>query len=108
MIAAAKADGHIDAGERQRIMQAMDRAGLGSEEASFIRNEIEAPLDAGEIAKLADTPEMAAEIYTASLLAIDVNQPAERAYLDDLARKLELPADLVQHLEATVAGATVS
>ncbi|MEO1199389.1 MAG: tellurite resistance TerB family protein [Pseudomonadota bacterium] len=105
MIAAAKADGHIDAAERQRIMQGMDRAGLGAEEAAFIRQEIEAPLDAGAIASLGTTPELAAEIYTASLLAIDVDQPAERAYLDDLARKLGLPADLIAHLEATVAGA---
>ena len=102
MIGAAKADGHIDAAERQKITQAMDRAGIGPEASDFIRREIEAPLDASAIAADVSSPEIAAEVYIASLMTIEPDQPSERAYLDDLARKLGLDTQLVAHLEATV------
>ena len=41
---------------------------------------------------------MAAEIYTASLLTIDVDTGAERAYLAMLAACLELPESLVDSI----------
>ena len=50
--------------------------------------------------------EEAAEIYAASLLAIDVDNPAERGYLGMLAARLNLDEKLVEHLHATVEGAT--
>jgi uncharacterized membrane protein YebE (DUF533 family) len=59
------------------------------------------------VASAARTPEEAAEIYTVSLLAIDLDHPAERAYLAQLATKLRLEDGLVAHLHATVEGATV-
>ena len=102
MIGAAKADGHIDAAERHKITQAMDRAGIGPEASDFIRREIEAPLDASAIAADVSSPEIAAEVYIASLMTIEPDQPSERAYLDDLAQKLGLDKQLVAHLEATV------
>ncbi len=37
--------------------------------------------------------ETAIEVYTASVLAIDADHPAERAYLDYLAARLDLPAE---------------
>src|SRR5690606_2248599 len=40
MIAAAKADGHIDQTERARIFDKMEEAGLGAEERAFIDNEL--------------------------------------------------------------------
>ena len=51
-------------------------------------------------------PEQAAEIYLASRLAIDPDHPAEHAYLDALASRLSLPAELVAHLESQAAQAT--
>ncbi len=41
------------------------------------------------------SPEVAAEIYTASLLAVQVDSPGERAYLAMLAARLRLPDELV-------------
>jgi len=57
-------------------------------------------------ARGARSPEQAAEIYTASLLAIDVDNAAERGYLAMLAQRLKLDDALVEHLHATVEGAT--
>ena len=47
--------------------------------------------------------ERAAEIYAASLMAIDPSKPAERGYLAMLAARLKLETGLVEHLHAKAA-----
>lgn len=106
MIAAAKSDGHIDATEQASIFGQMDKLNLSSEEKAFVLDELRKPLDVDAVASAARTPEQAAEIYVASLLAIDVDNPAERGYLAMLAARLNLDPKLVDHLHATVEGAT--
>ena len=106
MISAAKADGHIDAEEQANIVAQMDRLDLDAEDKAFVMDELRAPLDVDAVAKAARTPEEAAEIYTASLLAVDVDNAAERGYLALLAARLKLDDKLVEHLHATVEGAT--
>ena len=54
----------------------------------------------GLITSAVATPEQGAEVYLASRLAIDPDVPAERAYLDALAGRLKLPAELRAHLDA--------
>jgi uncharacterized membrane protein YebE (DUF533 family) len=109
MIAAAKADGHIDAAEQASIFAQMDKMqrenNLGAEDKIFVMDELRAPLDVDAVARAARTPEEAAELYTVSLLAIDVDNPSERAYLALLAARLRLDEKLVAHLHATVEGA---
>ncbi len=102
MIAAAKADGHIDAEEQRRLFQRIGELQLDPEEKAFVMDELAKPGDAAAIAALAAGPEQAAELWLASRLAIDPDDAKERAYLDELARRMELPADLVAHLEARV------
>jgi len=106
MIAAAKADGHIDATEQAQVFAAMDKLPLDAEGKAFVMDELRAPLDIDAVARGARSPEQAAEIYTASLLAIDVDNAAERGYLAMLAQRLKLEDALVAHLHATVEGAT--
>jgi len=106
MIAGAKADGHIDAAEQGRIFAEIDRLALDADDKAFVMDELRRPLDVGQVAGAARSPEQAAEIYAASLLAIDVDNAAERGYLALLAARLGLDDALVQHLHATVAGAT--
>lgn len=100
MIAAAKADGHIDSAEQGKIFAAMDRLDLDAEDKAFIMDELRAPLDIDAVAGAARTPEEAAELYTASLLALDVDTAAERGYLALLAARLGLDDALVTHLDA--------
>lgn len=107
MIAAAKADGHIDGTEQTNIFAQMDRMPLTAEDKAFVMDELRTPLNADAVASAARTPEEAAEIYTVSLLAIDLDHPQERAYLAQLATKLKLEDGLVAHLHATVEGATL-
>ena len=54
------------------------------------------------IVNSATTVEIGAEIYTASLLAVEVDSDAERAYLAMLAARLQLPPGLVQAIEQQV------
>lgn len=64
---------------------------------------LNAPPSAEEVATLADSPEQAAELYAASLAAIELDTPAENLYLRRQARSLSLEPSLVQqlHSEAT-------
>ena len=106
MIAAAKADGHVEAAEQANIFAQMDKLDLSAEEKAFVLDELRKPLDVDAVAQGARTPEQAAEIYVASLLAIDIDNPAERGYLAMLAARLRLDEKLVAHLHATVERAT--
>ena len=66
-----------------------------------------APLDLDAIVKGASQPEVAVEVYAASLLAIDPDHPAEKAYLQMLAARLGLADELVAEIHRTAAGAGV-
>ena len=105
MIGAAKADGQIEPDERQRIEDQISALGLDSEIHSFVRDELAGPLDIDAIVAPAVCEETAAEIYAASLMAIDRTRAAEQAYLTLLASRLNLAPGLVDHLNANVEAA---
>lgn len=105
MIAAAKADGHIDDAERGRIFEQIKTQDLSPEEKSFLLDELASPLDIDAIVKLGITPEVTTELYAASLLAADSDTPAEKAYLQMLAARLGLGQALVDQIHATVLSA---
>ncbi|WP_343560055.1 tellurite resistance TerB family protein [Kiloniella sp. b19] len=104
MISAAKADGHIDGDERGRIESQITTLQIGQEEQHFLVDQLNAPSDPIAIARLSTGPEQAAEIYAASLLAVDLDTDEERRYLDRLADALHLPDDLRTRLETETAG----
>jgi uncharacterized membrane protein YebE (DUF533 family) len=108
MIAAAKADGHIDANERQRIMEKVHAVDLGAEAEALLAQELADPIDLDALVAAGRSEEQRVEIYTASRLAIDPDTRAERGYLDLLAGRLKLPDPLIDHIEATVSSAKVS
>lgn len=103
MVSATKADGHVTEAERANIDAQLEALGLGDAATALIKTELDAPVDAGRIAALADQPEDGVQLYAASLLVVDPNGPAEAAYLASLADKLGLAADLVAHLHAKAA-----
>ncbi len=105
MIAAARADGRIDDGERARIVDKLKVSGLGADAADFLEQELAKPVDLDAIVAAATTEEQRVELYTASRLAIEPKSRAERGYLDLLAGRLRLEDGLVDHIEATVSAA---
>lgn len=106
MIAAARADGHIDDEERGRIADKLSMGGYDEDAQSFIRAELSKPVDIDTLVASAKTEAQRVELYTASRLAIDPQTRAERGYLDMLAGRLSLPDPLVDHIEATIMQAT--
>jgi uncharacterized membrane protein YebE (DUF533 family) len=107
MIAAAKADGHIDAEERGRIYQRLEEGGLQPEEIAFLQRELTEPVDVERIVAGATSKPAAIEIYTASAMAVRADTPQERDYLDILANRLGLEPDLVASIERAVSNSAV-
>ncbi len=102
MIAAAKADGHIDEEEKKRIDQQIAEMDLVDGAADFIARELDKPLNIHDVVEGVDDPEAAVEIYLASRMVIDVDNVPERIYLKSLARELKLSDDLVARLDKVV------
>ncbi len=102
VIAAAKADGHIDDNERTVINEFVTKIGDSSELTRFIETELNKPLNPTEIAQDTDAPGLAAEVYLMSRMIIDETNFMEKAYLGELANALNLEADLVAQLDAQV------
>ena len=102
MIAAAKADGHLDAREQGLAEAELNRLEADPAMRQWYANQLSQPLDPAAVAKAASTPEIASEMYLVSLLVADDTSFMERAYLDELARQLQLPAGLKLELEAQV------
>lgn len=90
MILAAKADGEISPAERQRITEELVRTGADDEERAFFQRALDEPLDLDTVLRRIDNPQMAEEAYAASLLAIEIDTPAEQQYLAYLATRLKL------------------
>ena len=102
MLNAAKPDGKIDAAETQRILGKLEEAGADSDARDFVINEMNKPMDLSSIVAAAKgRPQLAAQIYAASLLAIEVDTPAERQYMQQLADGLYLTPEVTAHFEKT-------
>lgn len=102
MIAAAKSDGHLDERERSLIHAELNRLQADPQLRQWMEDELSRPLDPAEVARAASTPELGAEMYLASLLMADGTSFMERAYLDELARQLQLAPMLKSELELSV------
>ena len=102
LVAAAKADGHVDERERQLIEGELSKLNGDPALRQWLQAELNKPLDPAEVASAASTPEMAAEMYIASLILVDEEHFMERAYLEELAKQLKLDPGLKLELEAQV------
>jgi len=108
MINAAKADGQIDQREVQRILGKLKEEGIDENEQQFLIMEMQKPMETQQlIAAAQGRQEVGAEIYAASLFAIEVDTPAENQYLDQLASGLGLTSDVTQQIRG-FAGVPVS
>lgn len=99
ILGAAKADGHIDEEKRKLIDREIEILTGDEDLALWFDQELRTPLNAADVAKAASTPEMAAEMYLASLFVIDRENMQESTYLTALARQLSLEPGLVRELE---------
>lgn len=107
MIAAARADGHVDDVERARIHDKLALSGLGQDAMRFLDEELSKPVDMDGIVGSAKSEAQKIEMFTAARLAIEPDSRAERGFIDLLAGRLGLADALVDHIEATVSAAKV-
>jgi uncharacterized membrane protein YebE (DUF533 family) len=108
MLSAARADGAVDAVERARIEQRMTELGIDHGTRAALFEDAEIASDPYRIARAATNEEEAAEIYLASLCAIDADHWAETAYLKELQKALALPQPLVDELFASLTRETAA
>ena len=99
MIMAARADGHIDEQEQALITEQIDALGADQEMHNWVEQQLKAPLDAQALAREADSPQAAREMYLISVAVTDDQNPMERAWLDQLASALNLPKEMTDELE---------
>lgn len=103
MINAAKADGQIDQNEINRLIGKFGEAGVDAEGQRYLMTQLQQPMETEQLVAAAQgQPELAAQIYGASLLAIEVDTQAERNYLDQLASGLGLPPQVAGRIREMV------
>lgn len=102
MVAAARADGQIDAQEHERIFGEAEKLDLTDAEKGEMFRVLKAEADPEGIARLATTDAQRAELYLASAMVIGAQNSSERAYLDALAHHLGLPRALRATLDQQV------
>jgi uncharacterized membrane protein YebE (DUF533 family) len=102
MINAAKADGRIDEDEMQKVVGELQEGGISAAEREYLLEEVRKPANTDEIVRAVPNQQVAAQVYAASLLAIEADTPAEKTYLQALARDLRLDPRVVEQMHATL------
>jgi uncharacterized membrane protein YebE (DUF533 family) len=102
MMNAAKADGQVSADEIQRIVGKLKEAGMKGDAEAWILAELRKPLDLDAFIAEIPNREVAAQVYAASLLAVEVDTPQEKAYLTDFAKKAGIDGAVAQGIQKTL------
>ncbi len=108
MIAAAKADGTIDEQEKARILGKVDEDGTTEAERRLVDEELRRPTNIASLVVEVPNQVVAAEVYGASLLAIDIDTDEEKAYLRELAKQLQLDTATVARLHELTGAPKIS
>ena len=105
MVAAALADGTLDAPERRMIEERLEESGLDAAAQQQIRDDFGAPLAAERLAALAPSAEGRETLYRLAALVVladgDVGEQ-ERAWLDRLAGAFDFTEARRSELEREV------
>ena len=100
MIAAAYADGELDAQEREQIVTKMQKSGLAEDEEKFLMAEIENPKTIVEFTTGLTDPATKRMMFGLSVATIVEDTEAETNYLKELAAALGLNEQEVTALKA--------
>jgi uncharacterized membrane protein YebE (DUF533 family) len=103
MIAAARADGAIEADERQAIAGQLDQAGLEPEARELVLAEFASPAPIEVLAREITDPVLAAQVYAACVIAVGAQVEGERAWLAAFARRTGLGPETVAAIERRLA-----
>jgi uncharacterized membrane protein YebE (DUF533 family) len=104
MIAAAKADGLVDAEERARIAEQLAAAGLGSAARDAVLAEFDRTVTPEALAREAGDPMLAAQLYAAAVAGAGGIEGEERRWLDAFAKALRLDRAATEAIERRIIG----
>jgi uncharacterized membrane protein YebE (DUF533 family) len=76
--------------------------GITQAEREFVLEEVRKPMSTAEIVRAVPNRQVGAQVYAASLLAIEIDTPAEKAYIQQLARDLGLDSQAVNQIHETL------
>jgi uncharacterized membrane protein YebE (DUF533 family) len=102
MINAAKSDGQISPEEMQRIVGKLQESGADQGLQQWVMHQMQAPLNVQAFAAEIPNQEVAAQVYTASMLAVEVDTDAERRYLQEFAQASGLHPLVVGQIHKTL------
>lgn len=97
MIQAAKSDGKIDAAEERKLLGNLGE--VSPEERRFVEAELRAPVDVAGLARQVPKA-LAPQVYTMSVMAIDLDNRNEAEYLHRFAGALGLDRGQVNQIHA--------
>jgi uncharacterized membrane protein YebE (DUF533 family) len=98
MIAAGHADGEIDELEGARIRRALSHAPLDEATRTALEADLAYPGSLEAVLRRVEDPQTAARVYAVSVRTVRRGEATNRSYLDYLAHRLSLPADVVVRL----------
>lgn len=99
MIAAAHADGSLDAAEEQAILERAGKAGLSKEERMFLLDELHKPKTIADLTAGIGDPAVAKTMYLLAISTIAIDTEKERLWLDQLAAGLGLSKAMQSFIE---------
>lgn len=83
-------------------MARLEDAGADSELQQMVLSELQGPADLDSLVDRIPNEAVAAQVYAASLFAIDVDTDAERHYLAELARRTGLDHGVARQIGQTL------
>ena len=99
MAAAAHADGEMDADEERAVLEKLRGAELSQDEKMFLLGELHQPKTIDELVEGINDPAVAKTMYMLAVATIEIDTEAERTWLDTLAGRLGLSADMQGFIE---------
>ncbi len=99
MVAAAHADGTMDAEEEKEVLDRLRGAELTREEKMFLLDELHRPRSIEALAAGIADPAVAKTMYMLALAAIAIDTEAERRWLDELAEQLGISREMQAFIE---------
>jgi uncharacterized membrane protein YebE (DUF533 family) len=93
----------MSASSNDRMMAKFSESGVDAEGRRHLMTQLQQPMETEKlIAAAKDQPDLAAQIYAASLLAIEVDTQAEKNYLDHLAAGLGITPQVTGRIQQMV------
>jgi uncharacterized membrane protein YebE (DUF533 family) len=99
MVAAAHADGTMDAEEERAVLDKLRGADLSQEEKMFLLGELHQPKSLEALTAGINDPSVAKTMYMLAVAAIEIDTEAERVWLNELARQLGVSREIQSFIE---------